>query len=175
MIPDGATVLDVGCGNGRLSAGVLESRSDLHIEGVDIDSVPESVIPIRRYNGIEIPCPDDSWDVCMANDVIHHCEDPRAILKEMRRVARTAIVLKDHIADSFVDFQFLKFMDWVGNAGYGTPLPYNFLSTKEWEDLFEELGLEELQMETNLSLYPPALLGILDRKMHFLTVLSLST
>ncbi|MCF6286075.1 MAG: class I SAM-dependent methyltransferase, partial [Candidatus Hydrogenedentes bacterium] len=87
MIPQNATVLDVGCGNGSLAAGILLLRPDIHVEGIDIETVPSASIDIHYYDGKRIPFPDHSWDVCMANDVIHHCNDAKEILEEICRVA----------------------------------------------------------------------------------------
>tara|TARA_R110001592_G_scaffold325611_1_gene605712 strand:+ start:295 stop:930 length:636 start_codon:yes stop_codon:yes gene_type:complete len=174
IIPSKASVLDVGCGNGKLAAGIGSLRSDLRFEGIDLVSVPGAAIPIHYYDGHTIPFPDNSWDVCMANDVLHHCDNPIAILAEMCRVSKSAILLKDHIADNWADRELLKLMDWFGNVGYGTPLPYNYFSSDEWRASFSDLGMAPSQYLTELHLYPPQFLGVLDRKMHFLTLLEFS-
>ena len=147
-------------------------RPDVHIEGVDLRSVTNAVIPIHFYDGETIPFSDDSWDVCMANDVLHHCDNPRRTLIEMKRVASSKLLIKDHVANSTVDYRLLACMDWIGNRGYGTPLPYHFLSSAEWERLFDELELRTEHRKASLNLYPPYYLGLLDRKLHFLSVLS---
>ncbi len=64
-------------------------------------------------------------------------------------------------------------MDWLGNRGYGTPLPYNFMTSKEWSKLFQELHLEQSSYKTDLGLYPPVFMGLLDRRLHFLATLAL--
>ena len=87
---------------------------------------------------------------------------------EMCRVAKYGLILKDHIADTWGDRLLLTIMDWAGNRGYGTPLPYNFLTTKEWSSLFDEMGLRHVEHSTRLNLYPPYFFGFLDRQLHFL-------
>ena len=173
VVPEEARVLDVGCGNGKLAAGVLALRPDVQIEGLDITVSPDAAIPVHTYDGARLPFDDKTWDVCMANDVLHHCDDPGAMLGELCRVARWGVVLKDHVADSRLDGFVLGAMDWIGNRGYGTPLPYNFLSSAAWEALFAAHGLHVEAHRSDLRLYPPWFLGVLDRQMHFLAYLSL--
>lgn len=173
-IPPNSRILDIGCGSGQLAAGVMALRPDVHIEGLDLRSVTNASVPIHYYDGDSIPFPDGSWDVCMAIDVLHHCEAPHRTLREMNRVSSAKLLIKDHIADTAIDYQLLACMDWIGNRGYGTPLPYHFLSSKKWESLFSELKLNTDHRKTKLNLYPPYYLGLLDRNLHFLAVLSKS-
>ncbi|MEL6895689.1 MAG: SAM-dependent methyltransferase, partial [Planctomycetota bacterium] len=35
----------------------------------------------------------------------------------------------------------LRFMDYIGNAHHGVSLPYNYLSTIQWQDLLQELQI----------------------------------
>jgi hypothetical protein len=32
-------------------------------------------------------------------------------------------------------------MDWVGNAKHGVALPYNYLTQRQWDQLFDETGV----------------------------------
>jgi hypothetical protein len=64
------------------------------------------------------------------------------LLKEAARVARKAVILKDHFSENGVDHMTLRFMDWVGNAPHGVVLPYNYASRAEWRSWYAEAGLE---------------------------------
>ena len=79
---------------------------------------------------------------------------PTVILKEAKRVARKSILIKDHTRNGLFARSTLRFMDWVGNAGYGVALPYNYLSYEEWQQMFSALDLEVTDWEGNLHLYP---------------------
>lgn len=171
VIPLNQSVLDVGAGDGKLAEALVARRPDLSINGIDIRPAEGSRVPVIEYDGTKIPYDDNTWDVCMANDVLHHCSDPIAILSEICRVSRRFVLLKDHIADTWVDYQVLRLMDWFGNRGYGTPLPYNFLSGLEWDDAYVKLGLRQMVTRRELSLYPPPLTWLFDRNLHFVSLL----
>ncbi len=84
-IPDeGSTVLDVGCGDGTIDILVKQRRLDLNITGVDVLLRPASRIPVRKFDGQHLPFPDQSFDVVMFVDVLHHTNDPAILLREAR-------------------------------------------------------------------------------------------
>ena len=89
LLPENATVLDVGCGDGTLDSLILRSRPDLSINGIDILVRPQTHIPVVPFDGTTIPYPDGAFDVVMFVDVLHHTEDPMVLLGEAKRVART--------------------------------------------------------------------------------------
>ena len=101
-------------------------------------------------------------------DVLHHCERPVELLAEARRVARQAIVIKDHSMQGVLAERTLRFMDGVGNRRYGVALPYNYLRPKDWSQAFNELGLTVEQQIDRLGLYPWPLSLAFDRRLHFL-------
>lgn len=167
LLPQGAHVLDVGCGDGSLAALVMKLRPDLRVEGIDVLVRPETAIPVTRYDGRTIPFADGAFDAVMIVDVVHHAEDPRALLAELRRVARQAVVIKDHRRNGLLADSTLRFMDWVGNARHGVALPYNYWAEAEWRHAFAQLGLSVEVWRTRLGLYPwPASL-LFDRSLHF--------
>ena len=60
MIPSGACVLDVGCGDGLLADLVLRQRPDLTVRGIDVLVRPETHIAVAPFDGHQIPYPDGS-------------------------------------------------------------------------------------------------------------------
>lgn len=170
-LPREIRVLDVGAGSGELARAVMQLRPDLTIEGIDVLVRPETRIPVRSFDGKTINEPDNSWDLCLLIDVLHHCEDPEGVIREASRVARTGVIIKDHVADSSIDHTTLRFMDWVGNRGHGVVLPYNYLSSQQWRDLFARLGLEPTIYDDRLMLYPLPFRWIFDRRLHFMSLL----
>jgi len=168
----GTSVLDVGCGDGEIAWQISQSRPDLQLRGVDVLVRPETRIPVDPYDGTTLPCEDNAYDIVTLVDVLHHCDDPIATLREASRVARQAVVIKDHLRHGIAAGPTLRFMDWVGNHRYGVALPYNYLSPSQWDAGFEQLGLAVEKWTDRLGLYAwPA--GLLfDRSLHFVARLS---
>ena len=95
------------------------------------------------------------------------------LLREAKRAARKAIVIKDHCSEGLFGYSTLRLMDWVGNAPHGVVLPYNYWSRQQWTAAFAELQLKVSIWQDRLGLYPfPASLAF-ERKLHFIAVLTL--
>lgn len=167
-LPAQGRVLDVGCGNGLIDKAMMESNPGLEIEGIDVLIREHSHIPVSLFDGRSIPHADDSFDVVLFVDVLHHTEDPARLLAEAVRVGRHAIVLKDHVTDGFLAVPFLRFMDWVGNAPHGVALPYNYWSRRRWDETFAQLDLNQVRRKTRLGLYPVPFSWFFDRSLHFI-------
>lgn len=173
LIPLNSKVLDVGCGDGRLARLIAEKRPDISIRGIDVLQRNDAVIPIDTFDGKSIPYGEGSFDVVMFVDVLHHASQPMTLLREAVRVARHAIVIKDHLAEGSLAHLTLRVMDWVGNARHGVALPYDYWSLAKWHRVFDKLGLRINSWESNLKLYPfPADL-ILGRSLHFIALLGM--
>lgn len=172
LLPDQAKVLDVGCGNGLIDSLIAEHRPDVTITGVDLIVRPETHIPVTPFDGKRIPFDDGAFDVVMFVDVLHHTEDPEILLAEARRVAKLAVVLKDHTRDGFLAGPTLRFMDWVGNAPHGIPLPYNYWPERRWRDAFAGLGLTPEVWLNRLGLYATPANWLFDRSLHFVARLN---
>lgn len=170
-LPRGARVLDVGCGSGDLAAMIMRLRPDISIEGIDVLVRPGTAIPVQAYDGAHIPFGDDAFDAAMVIDVLHHTDDPEAVLAEIARVA-PVVVVKDHLRDGIAARVTLRFMDWVGNAAHGVRLPYNYLSRREWNAIWAKLHLGASKFATRLALYPRPFSWLFDRGLHFVAVLS---
>jgi SAM-dependent methyltransferase len=167
LLDPSASVLDVGAGDGALARTLLDLRPDVTIRGVDVLARPTTEIEVTLFDGHTLPFPDASFDDVLLVDVLHHADDPVALLGECARVARSAVVLKDHDRDGFLASRTLRFMDWVGNARYGVRLPYNYLSWRRWQSAFASVGLELDSLCRRLGLYPRPASWIFDRRLHF--------
>jgi SAM-dependent methyltransferase len=171
QIAPNSAVLDVGCGDGSIASLIMTQRPDVRIVGVDVLVRPHTRIKIEQFDGEHLPFPDRSFDVVTFVDVLHHTVDPEILLREARRVARSAIVLKDHCRDGFLAGPTLRIMDWVGNAAHGVVLPYNYWPKAQWQESFARLQLDVTAWNDALSLYPwPASL-LFDRRLHFIAAL----
>ena len=167
IIPDRFAVLDVGCGDGLIGRLIGEKRTDIQLRGLDVLVRERTYIPVERFNGEVIPYEDASFDGVMFIDVLHHTQDPMVLLRDATRVARKAVVIKDHTLEGLLAGPTLRAMDWIGNARYGVSLPYNYWTKREWLDAFNELEVEVGSWISNLGLYPWPAGYLFDRSLHF--------
>lgn len=91
----GGVLVDVGCGNGQLWPH-LRDRVD-RIVGVDAVRYP-GVPDDAEFQRVDldtgrVDLPDDYADVVTAVETIEHLENPRAFLRELRRITRPGGVI----------------------------------------------------------------------------------
>jgi len=163
------TGLDVGCGSGEIAAAVQQLQPNLHLQGVDVLVRGVTHVPITEFDGHTLPFADSSFDFVLLIDVLHHTDRPDRILAECIRVARRAVIIKDHYCNNWFDNLRLRFMDWVGNRGHGVRLPYNYLSTRGWYGMFGQLRLFPEVTLYELRLYPLPFRWVFDGQLHFMT------
>lgn len=171
LIPDNASVLDVGCGDGTIDALMARQRPDISFRGVDVFVRPTTHIPVEVFDGIHLPAADKSYDVVSFVDVLHHTADPNTLIAEAKRVARKLVILKDHTRDPLLGYTRLRFMDWVGNAHHNVVLPYNYWSEKQWRRSFERHGLDVVSWTGDLGLYPFPVSLVFERGLHCVVAL----
>lgn len=98
---DGARVLDVGTGPGRVPIKISKSAPHLLVEGIDLS---EPMIEKARRNAAEagvadrvtfaaadvarLSYPDASFDLIVSSLSQHHWPDPAAGMRELRRILR---------------------------------------------------------------------------------------
>jgi len=164
-------VLDVGCGDGRLARLIADKRPDISTHGIDVRLRSDAAISVEAFDGKTIPYGEGSFDVVMFVDVLHHTNDPMILLHEAVRVARQAILVKDHLLEGAFAYSTLRFMDWVGNARHGVALPYNYWTSAQWERAFDNLGLVIQYWGSNLKLYPFPFDLVFERSLHFIALL----
>jgi 2-polyprenyl-3-methyl-5-hydroxy-6-metoxy-1,4-benzoquinol methylase len=168
LIPQGSSILDVGTGDGLLPRRLWGLRPDLQVEGVDVLLRPNAHIPVKAFDGKRLPYPDQSFDLVMLIDVLHHVEDGRSFLKEVARTARQGIIIKDHFLQGLGAKATLKYMDKTGNVRHGVNLPYQYWKPAEWEAMREQLNLQCLARITRLCLYPWWMDLFFGRSLHFI-------
>jgi SAM-dependent methyltransferase len=170
MIPHDCSLLDVGCGDGKLAQLLLQKRPDLQIEGVDVLVREQTSVPVKNFDGINLPYPDSSFDGATLIDVLHHTRDPLLLLREAARVSRRWLIVKDHVVQGVAAVWRLRLMDYAANSPHGVALPYNYFSRKEWADLRCALDVKVVAEMTALGLYPKPIDYVFGAGLHFVTL-----
>jgi SAM-dependent methyltransferase len=176
-IPAGSSVLDIGCGDGSIARRIADRNSSLTIQGIEFAPRPNCAIDCKPFDGRSIPFPNESFDLCMFVDVLHHIPDSSGIerlLLEARRVSKRFVLIKDHLSENWMDFKTLQLMDWFGNRPHGVVLPYNYLSRSQWVQLFEAAGLMRMDLQTKIPIYPAPFSALFGRELHFIELLEKS-
>lgn len=101
-IRPGASVLEIGCGNG-VDAAILAGMAGPEGRVIGIDVSSTMVVSARAREGAKRPLSDyalcdasnlafsdDIFDAVRADRVLQHTKDPASVLREMARVTRTA-------------------------------------------------------------------------------------
>jgi SAM-dependent methyltransferase len=94
-----ATVLEVGVGEGEISANLRSRYPESHIVGLDLhDESLGAEWRMRGFIGVygdiaRLPFPPMAFDLVMAIEVLEHVDDPSAALAELVRVSRGPLVL----------------------------------------------------------------------------------
>jgi ubiquinone/menaquinone biosynthesis C-methylase UbiE len=94
-----ASVLEVGCGEGKLAQHLLESAprpSRFVITDVDLGCLASGLDPLleaRAASAYTLPFEDASFDLVVCCEVLEHLEHPERGLAEAVRVARKAVLV----------------------------------------------------------------------------------
>jgi SAM-dependent methyltransferase len=173
-IQPGASVLDIGCGDGTIALLLLNRVPEASVKGIELAPRPNCKIECAAFDGSTIPHPTASFDICMFVDVLHHLPDwsaIQALVSEASRVSRRFLLIKDHLAENRLDFKTLQFMDWVGNRAHGVVLPYSYQRRAWWNQCFASTGLVVRDWQDRIPLYPFPFSGVFGRKLHFIALL----
>src|SRR5258707_13027425 len=65
LLPENASVLDIGCGDGTVGALIAASRPDVRGQGIEVKPRSGCRIPCREFDGTNLPFAYGSFEVCM--------------------------------------------------------------------------------------------------------------
>jgi len=98
LVPEGARVLDLGCGDGAMLAH-LQAMRGCSGYGIEIDDANVLACVKRGVNVIQLNLDeglsmfgDQSFDVVLQIDTLQHLRNAEVVLRETARVGRTGIV-----------------------------------------------------------------------------------
>lgn len=131
----------------------------------------KNILDVGCGDGKSIPYPDDSFDTVLIIDVLHHTDDPCALVAELARVSSRYVIIKDHVRWGGISYIKLRMMDYVGNAHYHVRLPCNYQTNKQWKILFHKNKLKPVKIQRDLKLYTGIFHFLFDEKLHFIAVL----
>ena len=146
-------VLDVACGPGLLVCAL--ARKVQHATGIDLTpAMLEQARKTQQEQGVEnvswqlgdgtaLPCKEERFDIVTCRFAFHHLLDPRAVLREMRRVCRAGgrVVVADS-APASAKAEAFNAMERLRDPSHTRAMP-----EEELRGLFAEVGLTELRVE----------------------------
>jgi len=100
-MPEGARLLDLGCGTGRFSIPMV-TKLRVHVTGADsskemLDQAREKdtgkLVKWEVQDAQRLSYPDESFDVVFMSHLLHHVDDPGKVLRECQRILATPGVI----------------------------------------------------------------------------------
>jgi len=136
-------IADIGCGDARLAGFIQRHRCQTRLVGFETLARPtrDSAVEFILFDGTTLPCADDSFDISLLCDVVHHARDQERLLSEAARISRTGIIIKDHVFRSSVERYQLLILDILGNRRFGVEVIGRYLDLQGWQTLLSPTAL----------------------------------
>ena len=141
-----AKALDFGSGDGWFASTLRGQRLVSEVVAVDVHRRRRPIVEPIIYQGERLPFADRAFDLVYAFDVLHHCSDPAASLRDLSRCAARYLLLKDHRYRSSLDWALLCALDEIGNRRFGVRSLYHYQREWEWFPVIEREGFEVKQL-----------------------------
>lgn len=137
-----ARLLDFGAGDGWFAHIFRESKLAKEVLAVDVRPRKTCFVPTLPYDGQRLPFADRAFEMVTSIDVLHHCPEPLASLREALRCCGRYFLIKDHTYRGLTGKLALCLLDEVGNRRFGVPSPYHYQRAFEWSSCLEKAGFE---------------------------------
>ena len=163
LVPEGARVLDLGCGNGELLAHLRDVRrcTGYGIEIADANVLActqrgVNVIQLNLEEGLAL-FEDQSFDVVLQLDTLQHLRNTEKMLRETARVGRIGIVSfpnfahwpnRLHIASGRMPVTKVLPYQWYDtpNIRVGTYADFEVLARKDGLRILDSFGIQDGQV-----------------------------
>lgn len=146
MLPRGARVLDLGSGRGYVGA-LLERDAGCVSVGCDVAPGNEALRRFCLFDGRGLPFRSGAFDAALLCFVLHHAEDPAALLREAARVTRGRIFVLEDTPRRWPDRVWGRIHCWSFNRGAGLPWLGRVRAEEEWRGVFRGLGFQVVRAE----------------------------
>lgn len=166
-------ILDVGCGVGTLAKALTDAPNNpqgLVAEGLERVVRGGEPIKVHAYEGGTMPFEDNTYDVVIVADVLHHEPKPDELVAECVRVSRRLLIIKDHQIQGVAAQKRISFMDWAANAPYGVPCLYRYNTPSGWTDILIKHHLDPVERFDTMKLYPPLVNTVFGGRLQFMTI-----
>jgi ubiquinone/menaquinone biosynthesis C-methylase UbiE len=150
LCDEDSKILDYGCGDGKISKILISIKSKIQIQGIDLEN-RNCEIPITICTKEKIPYSDNTFDTTIAIDVLHHNESIYHALKEIKRVTKKYIIIKDHTANNSLESALVYCSDYLTNSFYKIKCFCNYPTLQNWYDFFDMLNLKIIEQPKNLN------------------------
>ncbi len=141
-----ANALDFGSGDGWFAQSLRQSGLIGEITPVDVQPRPNALVETQLYDGKSLPFADRSFDLVYSVDVLHHCPDPVASLRNALRCSNRLLLLKDHTWRTKWGKYSLAVLDELGNRKFGIPCVYQYQRRFDWFPVIEESGFRLVRL-----------------------------
>lgn len=147
-VDEESMVADVGTGTGFVAAGLAprvkkvvgldSSQAMLEVARENLASLGAENVELVKGDIAELPMPDSTVDAALANMVLHHAEEPGAMLAEMARVVKPGgtVAITDEVEHPYEWMRQEHADVWLGFSG------------EQVEEFFAEAGLEAYGYES---------------------------
>lgn len=149
FIEPGSTVLDLGCGSGKIGE-LISMKKGCHVALADVIDWNETNLPFFKFTGRNMLFADGEIDHVLLLTVLHHCDDPIQVMKEALRMANKSVIVIESVHFNRLHKELNKLIDWLLNHALINSemnVPFNFLTPTAWVLLFERLGGKVVHME----------------------------
>jgi ubiquinone/menaquinone biosynthesis C-methylase UbiE len=121
---DARVVIDVGCGPGWLAIGLAKRRPEIRVNAIDLSATMLGIayrnaqgvgnITFLLENAAKLSAQDQSADMIVSSESMHHWRDPVAVLNELYRVLKPGG--RVWIFDGRDDFDASEAQEWIPTA-----------------------------------------------------------
>jgi hypothetical protein len=165
-------ILDFGCGSMEISKKLQTKSHVLKIIGTDIFEANYKINKIEYLSLKEFKKYHKKFDLVIVVDVLHHIGVDKAhkILKNLSKMSKY-ILVKDHFEYGFISRNFLRFVDFYANYGYGVNIPRVYFNNKSWHRTITRTNLKQIKLLKNFQQHDGFFNFLLNKKHHFISLL----